>query len=66
MNEETQGYMDSYRVLEAIAKDLENQDTPDIDKILPKIDEARKAYDFCKSRIEKVKKSLEVADSPDF
>jgi hypothetical protein len=37
---------------------LENQEVADIDKILPEIDKASKAYTICMDRIEQVKKVL--------
>ena len=56
---ETSTYIKNYNTLKDIAESLETQEEPDIDKILPAIDAASKAYSDCMSRIEKVKKVLE-------
>lgn len=58
-NPETSNYMENYKILEEIASSLESQDVADIDKILPEIDRASKAYAACMERINQVKKVLE-------
>lgn len=57
--ESTSTYMENYKVLEEIALSLESQDVADIDKILPEIDRASKAYAVCMERINQVKKVLD-------
>lgn len=51
-------YMSNYNILQEIADNLENQEVADIDKILPEIDKASKAYTICMDRIEQVKRVL--------
>lgn len=59
---DTSTYMKNYKILEEIAESLESQDVADIDKILPEIDRATKAYAICMDRINQVKKVLENQD----
>ncbi len=48
----------SYQQLNDIAKKLRTQDEPDIDALVPMVEEATKAYQICKQRIEEVKLAL--------
>ena len=48
----------SYQQLNAIAQKLRNQNEPDIDALVPMVEEATKAYQVCKQRIEEVKLAL--------
>ncbi len=48
----------SYQQLNAIAQKLRNQNEPDIDALVPMVEEATKAYQVCKQRIEDVKVAL--------
>lgn len=63
MENSTNKYMENYNILENISKSFDDQSIPDIDIILPKIDEATKAYNYCLDRINKVKKVLEDIES---
>ena len=48
----------SYQQLNIIAQKLRNQSEPDIDALVPMVEEATKAYQVCKQRIEAVKQAL--------
>lgn len=48
----------SYAKLEEIASKLSNNEEVDIDQLVPMVDEASKAYQVCKSRLEAVEKAL--------
>lgn len=49
----------SYQQLNAIAQKLRNQTEPDIDALVPMVEEASKAYQICKQRIDAVKLALQ-------
>jgi len=49
----------SYQQLNAIAQKLRNQSEPDIDALVPMVEEATKAYQVCKQRIADVKVALQ-------
>ena len=49
----------SYQQLNAIAQKLRTQTEPDIDALVPMVEEATKAYQVCKQRIEAVKLALQ-------
>lgn len=51
-------FNDNYAKLREIALKLRSQEEPDIDALVPLVEEATKAYKECKSRIEGVKKAL--------
>lgn len=48
----------SYQLLNGIAQKLRAQSEPDIDALVPMVQEATKAYQVCKQRIEDVKLAL--------
>lgn len=48
----------NYQQLNAIAQKLRTQNEPDIDALVPMVEEATKAYQVCKQRIEDVKIAL--------
>ena len=52
-------YLKNFRLLEEAAQQLSNQDTPDIDKIMPAVQQGTEAYKACMARIEQVEKMLE-------
>lgn len=51
-------YLENYRMLSDVAKELREQDQVDIDKLIPLVDKALGAYGACKGRIEAVEKLL--------
>lgn len=56
--ETTNTYMNNYNKLSQIANNLESQEVVDIDKILPQIEEATRAYNVCMDRIKQVRDVL--------
>lgn len=53
------GYAENYAKLERIAAQLSQQDAVNIDELLPMIDEAMAAYQFCQERINQVESLLQ-------
>lgn len=51
-------YQQSFQKLEQIATRLANSQEVDIDELVPMVDEATRAYQNCKSRIEAVEAAL--------
>lgn len=58
MSSNKNSFNDSYKQLNDIAKKLRTQEEPDIDALVPMVEEATKAYQVCKKRIEEVKLAL--------
>ncbi len=54
----SQSYKENYDKLRQIAERLNQPDELDIDELVPLVDEAAKAYQACKKRIEAVEKAL--------
>ena len=50
--------MCNYAKLQTIAQKLSNTEEVDIDELVPMVDEATRAYQLCKSRIEAVENAL--------
>jgi len=48
----------SYKILQDIAEKLRNQTEPDIDSLVPMIEQATQAYAVCKERLGAVKEAL--------
>ncbi len=48
----------AFEVLKRNAETLKNQKTPDIDSLVPLVDESIQAYNICKTRIEAVRAAL--------
>jgi exodeoxyribonuclease VII small subunit len=57
-NSDLPGFNESYKQLNEIARKLRSQEEPDIDALVPMVEEATKAYQICKQRIEEVKLAL--------
>ena len=51
-------YMENYRALAEAARELREQDSVDIDRLIPLVDKALGAYGACKERIEAVERLL--------
>jgi len=57
-NQEAQSFKDNYARLQQIAHQLSQSDAVDIDQLVPMVDEASKAYQLCKSRLDAVEAAL--------
>lgn len=55
----SESYRQAYATLERIARQLEGGET-DLDEMLPLLEEATKAYEICRSRLEAVQHLLEA------
>jgi exonuclease VII small subunit len=62
MSDETKrecaGFNDNYRILKETADWLSDQAEPDIDELVPKVENAMQAYQRCKDRLTKVQEML--------
>lgn len=51
-------FSQNYQTLQTIANRLSNAGEVDIDELIPMVDEASKAYQVCKSRLDAVEEAL--------
>lgn len=58
MTTPSETYKHNYATLQRIAAEMRQQDEPDIDALVPMVDEALKSYQVCKSRIAAVTEAL--------
>lgn len=61
MAETKMTFREAYGVLQSHAETLRNQTEPNIDDLLPMVEESVAAYRVCKERIDAVEKALEKA-----
>jgi len=61
MANENMTFKEAFAVLQRHAETLRNQDEPNIDDLLPMVEESVVAYRVCKQRIDAVEKALEKA-----
>lgn len=59
VNKKTESFNNSYKKLNEIVDFLQDNEEPDIDKLVPMIEDASKAYKVCKDRLDSVKKALD-------
>src|SRR4051812_39644787 len=55
---ESESFNENYQVLKRTADWLTQQKEPDIDQLVPKVEEAMKAYQTCKKRLDAVQATL--------
>ena len=53
-----ESFKENYAKLQAIAEQLTHSEDVDIDQLIPMVDEASRAYQLCKSRLEAVEQAL--------
>ncbi|MDX1348184.1 MAG: exodeoxyribonuclease VII small subunit [Thiomicrorhabdus chilensis] len=58
MSQASDSFKNNYAKLQEIAQKLSNTQEVDIDELVPMVDEATRAYQLCKSRIEAVESAL--------
>jgi exodeoxyribonuclease VII small subunit len=58
MSQNPDSFKQNYETLQKIAQTLSQSDEIDIDELVPMVDEATRAYNLCKSRIEAVEAAL--------
>ena len=58
MEKNAESFKNNYQKLQDIAQKLSNSGEVDIDELVPMVDEATRAYQLCKSRIEAVETAL--------
>lgn len=58
MSQPSDSFKTNYAKLQEIAQKLSNTQEVDIDELVPMVDEATRAYQLCKSRIEAVESAL--------
>ena len=61
MSNKTEGFNQNYKTLKRIADELraqENSEEPNIDALLPMVEEATKAYRACKERLQAIEAAL--------
>ncbi len=58
MSDKAETFKENYEKLQKISQKLANSGEVDIDELVPMVDEATRAYQLCKSRIESVEKAL--------
>ena len=61
MTKKTDGFNENYKTLKRIAEELRQQeqaDDPNIDALLPMVEEATKAFKACKERLDAIESAL--------
>ncbi len=57
-SDQTESYAENYARIKEIAAQLRDQQEPDIDQLVPMVEQANAAYRVCKTRLDAVKKAL--------
>lgn len=58
MAQSPESFKENYQKLQEIAQKLANSGEVDIDELVPMVDDATRAYQLCKSRIDSVELAL--------
>ncbi len=56
----TQSFNTNYQTLKSIAETLRDQKEPDIDALVPMVEEATAAYKVCSARLQAVEQALKA------
>ena len=56
--QDSAGFNANYKVLKETADWLSQQEEPDIDQLVPRVEKAMRAYQLCKERLSKVQATL--------
>jgi len=57
---DTESFNTNYQALKSIAETLRDQKEPDIDALVPMVEEATAAYKVCSARLEAVEQALKA------
>lgn len=60
-----ESFNDAFQVLQRNAETLRRQTEPDIDRLVPLVEESLQAYAICKQRLEAVRQALEAQLGPE-
>lgn len=58
MSQKAESFKENYERLQKIANQLTHTEEVDIDQLVPMVDEASRAYQICKSRLDAVETAL--------
>ena len=65
MSDTSESFNENYKILKDTADWLTQQQEPDIDSLVPKVESAMQAYKVCKTRLEAVQATLAQYLEPD-
>lgn len=60
MTDNANEFTKNYEILKTIAETLRNQREPNVDQLIPMLEQATQAYKSCKNRLESVQQALQT------